>query len=49
MLPSVFTPSDNPRFLNDAYRSLRSQTLADWEWIVLLKARQQGLATAGGR
>lgn len=33
---SVFTPSHNPRFLNDAYASLAAQTFADWEWIVLL-------------
>ncbi len=33
---SVFTPSHNPRFLNDAYASLAAQTYSDWEWIVLL-------------
>ena len=33
---SVFTPSHNPRFLNEAYASLLSQTVTDWEWVVLL-------------
>lgn len=33
---SVFTPSHDPRFLNDAYASLAGQTYRDWEWIVLL-------------
>jgi O-antigen biosynthesis protein len=33
---SVFTPSHDPRFLNDAYESLARQSLPDWEWIVLL-------------
>jgi O-antigen biosynthesis protein len=33
---SVFTPSHDPRFLDDAYASLVKQSLADWEWIVLL-------------
>jgi O-antigen biosynthesis protein len=33
---SVFTPSHDPRFLDDAYASLAKQSLTDWEWIVLL-------------
>lgn len=33
---SVFTPSHDTRFLQDAYKSLLSQSYADWEWIVLL-------------
>jgi glycosyltransferase involved in cell wall biosynthesis len=32
---SVFTPSHNPRHLDDCYRSLAAQTLHDWEWVVL--------------
>ncbi len=36
MRVSVFTPSHDPRFLNDAYESLAKQSLPDWEWIVLL-------------
>ena len=36
MLISVFTPSHDTRFLGDAYESLVSQSLPDWEWIVLL-------------
>jgi SAM-dependent methyltransferase len=37
MLFSVFTASDNPRFLDSCYESLRAQTLPDWEWIVSFK------------
>lgn len=33
---SVFTPSHDPRFLNDAYESLVQQSVPDWEWVVLL-------------
>lgn len=36
MLVSVFTPSHDPRFLDDCYRSLAAQSLTDWEWVVLL-------------
>lgn len=36
---SVFTPSHNPRFLDEAHRSLRAQSLTDWEWIVLLNGK----------
>jgi hypothetical protein len=39
MLLSVFTPSHNPRFLDDCYASLQAQSHADWEWIVLLNGR----------
>ena len=31
---SVFTPTHNPRFLDQAWWSLRAQTFQDWEWIV---------------
>lgn len=33
---SVVTPSHEPRYLEEAFRSLLAQTLPDWEWIVLL-------------
>lgn len=33
---SVFTPSHDPRFLNECFASLTSQTYRQWEWIVLL-------------
>ncbi|MWB97118.1 glycosyltransferase [Agromyces seonyuensis] len=33
---SVVTPSHDPRFLDAAAASLRTQTLEEWEWIVLL-------------
>jgi len=36
MLVSVFTPSHNPRFLDDCYRSLVRQTNPSWEWVVVL-------------
>lgn len=36
---SVFTPSHNPRFLDDAYRSLMAQSVTDWEWVVLLNGK----------
>jgi SAM-dependent methyltransferase/glycosyltransferase involved in cell wall biosynthesis len=31
---SVITPTHNPRFLRDAWESLKIQTHTDWEWIV---------------
>jgi glycosyltransferase involved in cell wall biosynthesis len=39
MRVSVFTPTHNPRWLDDCYRSLRAQTLPDWEWVVLLNGK----------
>ncbi len=33
---SVFTPSHDTRFLDEAYESLLAQTHEDWEWEVLL-------------
>ena len=39
MRVSVFTPSHNPRWLDDCYRSLKAQTLPDWEWVVLLNGK----------
>lgn len=33
---SVFTPSHDPVFLDEAHASLRAQTFSDWEWVVLL-------------
>ena len=41
MLISVFTPSHDSRFLNDAYESLVKQSWPDWEWIVLLNKGAQ--------
>ena len=32
---SIFTASDNSRFLDSCHRSLRNQTLQDWEWVVV--------------
>ncbi len=33
---SVFTPSHQPRFLDECLATLQAQTCPDWEWIVLL-------------
>ncbi|SFG61790.1 glycosyltransferase [Streptomyces mirabilis] len=33
---SVFTPSHQPRFLDECLETLQAQTCSDWEWIVLL-------------
>ncbi|CAO5184360.1 Glycosyltransferase [Frankia sp. AiPs1] len=33
---SVFTPSHQPRFLDECLQTLRAQSRSDWEWIVLL-------------
>jgi len=38
---SVFTPSHNPKYLDDAYASLNKQTHKDWEWIVYLNGEAQ--------
>jgi glycosyltransferase involved in cell wall biosynthesis len=32
---SVFTPTNNDKYLLRAYKSLLSQTYQDWEWVVL--------------
>jgi glycosyltransferase involved in cell wall biosynthesis len=39
VLVSVFTPSHDTRFLNDAYESLVRQSHEDWEWIVVLNGK----------
>ena len=36
MSVSIFTPSHNPKYLDQAYESLVAQTDTDWEWLVLL-------------
>lgn len=33
---SVFTPSHDPRYLDECLAALRAQTYTDWEWVVLL-------------
>ena len=38
---SVFTPSHDPRYLDECYASLCAQTYDDWEWIVLLNGGAQ--------
>ena len=32
---SVFTPTNNDKYLLRAYKSLLAQTYQDWEWVVL--------------
>jgi glycosyltransferase involved in cell wall biosynthesis len=36
---SIFTPTHNPRFLDDCLKSLTAQSFPDWEWIVLLNGK----------
>ena len=38
---SIFTPSHNPQYLEEAYESLKKQTLTDWEWVVLLNGKAE--------
>jgi glycosyltransferase involved in cell wall biosynthesis len=38
---SIFTPSHNPKFLNECYESLKAQTYEAWEWVVLLNGGAQ--------
>jgi glycosyltransferase involved in cell wall biosynthesis len=33
---SIFTPSHDPKYLDDCYKSLQEQTLERWEWVVVL-------------
>jgi glycosyltransferase involved in cell wall biosynthesis len=33
---SVFTPTHNPKYLNECFESLLAQPYQDWEWVVLL-------------
>ena len=40
---SVFTPSHDARYLDQAFESLRRQTYTDWEWIVVLNQRARWL------
>jgi glycosyltransferase involved in cell wall biosynthesis len=35
-LVSIFTPSHDPIYLDEAYSSVLSQTYENWEWIILL-------------
>jgi glycosyltransferase involved in cell wall biosynthesis len=32
---SIFTPTNNSKFLRDLYQSLLDQTSKDWEWVIL--------------
>lgn len=34
MRVSIFTPTNNPRYLEDAHRSLQGQTVQEWEWVL---------------
>ena len=38
---SVFTPSHDPKYLNDCFASLVEQTYENWEWIVVLNHNQE--------
>ncbi|MEW6212374.1 MAG: glycosyltransferase [Acidobacteriota bacterium] len=39
---SIITPSNNRRWLPEAYESLKAQTLGDFEWIILLNGDASG-------
>lgn len=39
---SVITPSHDPRYLADCYRSLLAQTHTDWEWTIVLNGNAAG-------
>lgn len=45
MLVSVFTPSHDPKWLRDAWNSLKAQTYKDWEWVVVPNGDDAGLVT----
>jgi len=32
---SLITPTNNPRYLAEAYQSLQAQTYQDWEWVIV--------------
>lgn len=38
---SVFTPTHNPKWLTEAYNSLRKQTYNNWEWIILPNGKKR--------
>lgn len=40
-LVSIFTPSHNPKFLDDAYNSVINQTYDNWQWIIILNNNAQ--------
>jgi len=39
MKVSIITPTHDARFLVECYKSLRRQTIKDWEWIVVLNGK----------
>lgn len=41
MLISIFTPTHNPSYLNEVYRSIATQSYPEWEWTVLLNGNAQ--------
>jgi len=32
---SIFSPTHNPKYLKEVYKTLQEQTLKDWEWIIV--------------
>ena len=46
---SIFTPSHDPKFLNDAEDSVLRQTYEDWEWIVLLNGGATWTSQSGDK
>lgn len=46
---SVFTPSHDPKYLDECWASLESQTFTDFEWIVLLNGGAKWAGPMDGR
>lgn len=40
-LVSIFTPSHNPEYLDDAFFSVLNQTYENWEWIIVLNGNAE--------
>ena len=38
---SVFTPSHDPKYLDEAYEGMKAQTFFDWEWVVVLNGKAE--------
>jgi len=38
---SIFTPSHDPKYLDQAYESLKAQTYEAWEWVVVLNGKAE--------
>ena len=41
-LISLFTPTNNPKFLNDVYDAIKLQNYPTWEWVIVLNGPAKG-------